>query len=312
MVLTVTLNPCIDRTVVLEDFQYGALNRVKESRVDIAGKGINVSTVLNNLNYQTYCTGFCFKNDSEVFYSSLRNKGIGADFELIEGNLRTNIKLLNQGVLTELNEKGGLVTEESFERLLTKITTLIQQLRCETLVLSGSVPRGLGTDVYKKIIQRVKEQACTIKTIVLDAEGSLLAEGLTAGPTIIKPNLFELEQHFQTSLRTKEDMIHTARKIIEGGVPYVCVSLGKDGAILLDEKNAYFGAAPSVEIKGLQGAGDSMVAGLCIGLQQQESSEEMLRRALALAAASISRSGTLLATKIEYEQYIKEVKVDKL
>lgn len=309
MITTLTLNPCIDKTITVDGFKYGELNRVVGTRADISGKGINVSIAVHQLGEGTKCLGFNYKNDSSILRKGLEDIGIQYDLVDVEGTLRTNIKVFDQPVriMTELNESGHYVNEEAIETL--KKLVVHQAETSDIMVFNGSVPQGVPKNIYRTLIESVKEKG--VKT-VLDAEGELLLEGIKAEPYFIKPNLFEFENAFNIKIKDKIDVVKLSRKIISTGVKIVCVSLGSSGAIIVSEDEAYFAPANKLDVKGLQGAGDSLVAGICIAIKQKLGIEEMLRYGVAAANASLIREGTLLCTKEEFERMLPSVNIEKI
>ncbi len=287
MIVTVTLNPCIDRTVFVDEFCYGGLNRVKESLCHLGGKGLNVSRVLNEMGFETLCTGFMF-DDSSSF-----DMPLPTDFINVDGKLRTNIKIMCGGVMTELNEGGSKVDNGL-------VDTLIQKLKgydADMVVLSGSAPMGIETDVYARIMSSVSAP------FVLDADGELFSKAVGLKPIAIKPNKLELERYLNRTLETYDDICEAALKLVESGISYVCVSLGQEGALLATKNGICAHKALEVDVKSLQGAGDSMVAGLCMGIMQGLDDFSILKNALALASGTISRKGTLLCTRELFEHF---------
>ncbi|TCL71635.1 fructose-1-phosphate kinase [Hydrogenispora ethanolica] len=309
MITTLTLNPCIDRTITIKGFQYGGLNRVLHTRSDFSGKGINVSIAVHQLGEATECLGFNYVEDSAFVKESLEKLGIRYRFIDIEGSLRTNIKVFDEqsSTMTEFNEHGHYVGAEALERL--KQLVLAGAGDAAIMVFNGSVPEGVPKTVYQSLIAAVK--ASGVKT-VLDADGELLLEGLKARPYFVKPNLYEFETAFKVKVRSKQDIVRIAREIIADGVELVCVSLGKEGAVLVGGDEAWFAPATDIKVKGVQGAGDSLVAGICLAIRQELALDQMLRYGVAAANASLIREGTLLCTAADFQAMLPRVAVEKI
>lgn len=309
MIVSVTLNPCIDKTIYLEQLDVGEYNRVQNTRTDVCGKGVNVSAVLSHLQMKTCCTGFNFRENGQLLEQALEREGIPHDFILADGAIRTNIKLFDSSrqMMTEINESGQEVSAQAADALLKKIEGFLD--KAELFVLSGSIPPGVPKDIYKTIIQMAHRNG--IKTI-LDAAGELFLHGLAAKPYLIKPNTFEFEQVFQKEIREGMSILEIARGIIQGGIPYVCISMGEKGALLIDKDHAYQAKALPVEVRGLTGAGDSMVAGMCYAISHQMGAREMLRYAVAAAGASVRLEGTLLASLAGVEELLPLVEIVEL
>lgn len=309
MILTLTLNPCIDKTIYLDQLEVGSYNRVKSVREDSAGKGLNVSIVLNNLKEPTRCMGFNFKSNGYLLEQLLDGHNIKYDFITLEGAIRTNIKLFDRScqVMTEVNEAGPLVPMEAVEQLLENVEDALTHT--DILVMSGSIPPGVPTDIYQRLIRMANEKH--VKT-VLDAAGESLILGLQEKPYLIKPNTLEFEQAFKDEIAKGTDTLKIARRVIAGGIPYVCLSMGSDGAMLIDKDHAYQARPLPLEAKGLTGAGDSMVAGLCYAIRRQLGSEDMLRYAMASAGGSIRQEGTLLAREDDVKELLPLVDIRAL
>ena len=309
MIVSVTLNPCIDKTVYLDRLTVGEYNRVRSTRTDVCGKGVNMSIVLSHFGIPTCCTGFNFKENGRLLEKVLEREGIPYDFVTADGEIRTNIKLFDRSCqdMTEINEAGPLVPPQTVEALLEKVEELLEQ--CSILVLSGSIPPGVPTDIYGTLIRMAHRK--NVKT-VLDAAGEPFLLGLKEKPCLIKPNDFELAQAFPGETKAGKTPLEIARNIIRDGVSYVCVSMGGDGALFVDESHAYQASPLPIEVKGLTGAGDSMVAGMCCALHKGLDAREMLRYACAAAAGSVRLEGTLLASLSDLEELLPQVEITPL
>jgi 1-phosphofructokinase len=309
MITTITLNPCIDKTVAIDTFEYGGLNRIKDSRKDIGGKGINVAAAYTNLGGEALCSGFNYLIGGDYIHNKLDDMHIRHDFVMVPGELRVNLKVFDEGraVITELNEKGWPVHPDSVAALKDKVK---KYCGCSSaMVFSGSVPEGISSDIYGKLMQECDAPQCKL---ILDAEGQLFLEGLKARPYLVKPNRFELENALGIELNKNRDVARGAEKLLEYGVQIVCVSLGPDGAVIVDSNDAFYAPALPVKVKSTVGAGDSMVAALCLAIEQGKSLGEMLRMAAAAAAATIMTEGTQFCSKGDYETLLPQVALYRL
>ncbi|MCL2527240.1 MAG: 1-phosphofructokinase family hexose kinase [Defluviitaleaceae bacterium] len=302
-IAVVSLNPCIDRQVTVLGFVYGGLNRVQEVGRYASGKGINVCAALANLGQNPLCTGINFSQNGAFITNALDEWGVKHDFVTVDGAVRINIKLYDTttGTMTELNQPGCFVPEADLAQLYTKIKNIDAQI----LVLSGSMPAGVPAGFYK--------QLCEIwpGKVILDAEGEALITALTGGkpPFCIKPNLYELESCFGVKLPTKEDIAAFCKKLLhEYKLGIICVSMGADGALLVSHGGAFFMPGLDLTVRGLQGAGDAMVAGLACGLIKNAQEPVLLQMASAAAAASIVREGSLMCTKEDYKNFLQRYK----
>ena len=309
MITTVTMNPCLDKALTIKEFRYGGLNRVKSSRTDIGGKGINVAVAYTNLGGSALCTGINYERGGDFLCHSLDAMGIQHDFIRVPGELRTNLKLFDEsrGVITEVNQPGWPVKDEAFAALKDKVGKLSKN--SSLMVFSGSVPEGMGFQTYRELMESCDTAGCRL---ILDAEGQLLMEGLKAKPYLIKPNRFELEKLLDMELRSYKEIAAAAGKLLDYGVGIICVSLGEDGAVVINQDSAYYAPALPVEVKSTVGAGDSMVAALCLAIEEGRSLDEMLQMAMAAAASSVMAEGTKLCSKVDYLALLHKVRVNKL
>jgi 1-phosphofructokinase len=306
MITTVSMNPCIDLTLFIDRFNQGASHRAKHCRQDVCGKAVNVAYALQNLDIPCRVLGFDFIENGQLLKDSLQQAGVDYNYVSVPGAIRTNTKIFEeeQQVMTEINQEGGTVPNNALETLLAKI----EADAGEILVLSGSLPMGVSSGVYAEIIRHSKEKG---KAVILDAYGEALRLGIEEGPAFIKPNRQELEQSFKVDLKSQEEQINFCHKLLgkyeKQGLRGICLSLGSDGAVMICHGKAYFAPALDIPVRGVQGAGDSMVAGLAIGLMKSETPEQMLKSAVALAAASLIREGTLMGRAEDFREMYDKV-----
>lgn len=226
-IVTVTLNPCVDLTVTIEEFLYGGTNKVIKTQKDISGKGINTSIVLDHFDLENVVAGFSFTKDSSQFKGFLNRKNIETRLIQIPGELRTNVKIFDHSrkVMSEFNDKGENVDRKYQKALLDLMKALMTHT--DILILSGSIPPGISQKIYKEIAETAGLYG--VKVIV-DATGELLVQAIKAKPFLIKPNEDELRLTFNLPTKTEEEIIKAANMIIKEGVKYVCVSRGSKGA----------------------------------------------------------------------------------
>ena len=306
MVVTVTLNPCIDRTIKLKSFLYGSMNRMEESRREVSGKGINVSLALNNLGVENKALGFVFKDNKDYFLTSLSK--LGLSFLGIEenGELRENIKIWNaeDSSTTEINQKGARVEPSSWEDF--KVLFKKEISSSSIVALSGSLPQGLERSAYKELIEIANSNSVKV---ILDTEGDALLEGLKASPYLIKPNLYEFKKTFGGDGSIKSITDISSALIREKKVEVIVVSLGKDGALIFDKDNVFFAPAIVENAKSAQGAGDNMVAGIIKAYLQDRGLKEMLSYGTAAASGSLEMEGTGATTLSLFSKYLEKAKI---
>ncbi|MBQ8814118.1 MAG: 1-phosphofructokinase family hexose kinase [Lachnospiraceae bacterium] len=306
MITTLTLNPCIDHTIEIGGLEIGGTNRIKKVKKNVGGKGINVCTALTQLGYETAGLIFSYEREAVPLAEHLTARGSGCRAISVPGELRTNIKVFDtvSREMTEFNESGCPVPESAAEEMLSLIKEQLPET--EILVVTGSVPPGVPADFYRRAITLAKKVG--VMTI-LDADGELFREGLKAKPTMIKPNLGELQRYLGKTLNSEQEIIDAAEELVRSGIEYVCVSVGADGAYLVCRDGAYHTKGAQIEVKGVQGAGDSLVAGFSIGLLEQKCPGEMLKLAVACADGSLIHEGTEMCTKMDVDRLIGEIKL---
>ena len=167
----------------------------------------------------------------------------------------------------------------------------------------------MGKEIYAKIITKLKEAG---KKVILDTSGVLLQEGMKAAPTLVKPNQDELELLFDTKIHSMDEVIKYAVEIHESGIPYVAVSLGGEGALLVCEEGIYHGKPPKIQVVNTVGCGDSMVGGFAVALKRNYRAEEALSYAVAVSAANALSPNTGDFDPVEYQKIYDKVVVEKL
>lgn len=308
-VIAVTVNPSIDKTIAIRELIPYGLNRVLESRLDPGGKGINVARVLHSFETNVTVTGFIAGNTGKQLLSFLKEAQLPADFLDIEGETRTNLKVFDQkaGKTTEINESGAEVSPADLEIFKEKFRNLCKNT--EVAVVSGSLPPGVPKNFYAQCIEMAKAEQ--VKTI-LDADGEALAEGLKAIPYAVKPNIHELEGLLGRELKTPKDVLAAAREFIAKGIAIVIVSMGPDGAVVADAKEAYKVDSWDIPVKSATGAGDSMVGSLAYSIVHGDSLYDIAKITTAAGTITASKPGTQICTKPEVLDSLHFVTVTKI
>ncbi|MEY8234389.1 1-phosphofructokinase [Lachnospiraceae bacterium 66-29] len=289
MIVTVTMNPAIDKTVDIDALERGGLNRIQHVELDAGGKGINVSKTIHALGGKSVATGFIAGNAGNIIRGVLDQWQITNDFIEVSGETRTNTKVFEKsGELTELNEPGPTVEEEDIKALLHKLEGYADQ---DTLfVLAGSVPQGVPKDIYCKITELVHQRGAKV---LLDADGELFTKALKAVPDIIKPNRVELEQYAGMDyIASEQELLSAAEKLMEKGIGTVAVSMGKSGAVFLMEGMKVRCPGLKVKAHSTVGAGDAMVAALSYSWSEGKSPEDTMKMCMAVSAGAVTTIGT--------------------
>ena len=302
MIYTVTFNPSLDYIVSVKDFRPGMTNRTSSELMLAGGKGINVSIVLGNLGIKSTALGFIAGFTGDEIVRRLHNGGINSEFiKINDGISRINIKLKSIDG-TEINGQGPHIDSSHIEQLMNRLRRLESG---DVLVLAGSIPAGISDNIYKDIMDMLKDKGVQI---VVDATSRLLTNVLEYNPFFIKPNQHELGDIFNVTLNTQEEVIPYALELKKMGAVNVCVSMGGKGAILVaDDGNVYKAKAPDGILKNSVGAGDSLVAGFLSGWIEKKDYEYAFRKGVATGSASAFSER--LATNGEVNDLIGKVSI---
>lgn len=294
MIFTVTFNPSLDYIVRVDEMRLGTINRTNYEQLLPGGKGINVSIVLGNLGHPSRALGFSAGVTGVALEKLLADAGVDADLVHVkEGFTRINAKV-KAAEETELNGQGPRIAPEDVDALFSKLDVLGQD---DTLVISGSVPNTLPSDMYEQVMERLAGRGVRI---VVDAERDLLTRVLPYRPFLVKPNNHELGDIFGVTLKTRDEVVPYARRMQEMGAQNVLVSMAGEGGVLVAaDGQVYQSPAAKGTVVNSVGAGDSCVAGFLAGLMETGGYQTAFR--MGLAAGSASAFSDHLATRPEVE-----------
>lgn len=284
--ITVTLNAAVDQTLTIPEFTPGAVNRVQASRSDPGGKGVNVASALADYGLKVGVTGFLGAENADLFEALFKQKKIANYFIRIPGQTRIGVKIADpvRNETTDINFPGLPPSPED----LKMFSALLKALDAEWFILSGSLPPEMDKGFYRDLIAQLKASG---KKVLLDASGEPLANAVTALPTIIKPNIAELEELVGRSLPETKDVVAAARQLVKKGIALVAVSMGERGACFVTETEALLAVPPKVEITSTVGAGDAMVAGIVFAQLRELPLAETAQLATASSLAVLTRGG---------------------
>ena len=305
MILSVSLNPAVDRTLFVERLDGSAILSVQSSTRDAAGKGVNVARTVHKLGGEVRCLGFLGGTSGSYIRDVLDSEGIDHAFTPIEQPTRENVKVVaDDGQHIEYNEIGPHISDAELGAF--KDAFYAQVKANDLVILSGSIPPGVPIGIYGELIDycnRIK-----VATI-LDAAGDLFADALRHGPTIVKPNRHELEQYAHRELSTIREFASVAKKMQSYGIRDILVSLGSEGSILVRGDTTYRVAGLALDVKSAVGAGDAMVAGYAVAFRQFDAITDRLRYASAVAAASCLTEGTRPGDPDQVQAFLKDIKI---
>lgn len=303
-VVTVTLNPAVDQTVSVDNFQAGVVNRSRAMRFDAGGKGVNVATFLADYGMQVVVTGFLGEENAKIFERHFARKKIEDRFIRVQGETRVNIKIMDEHnqETTDLNTPGQAPDGNAIHRLNEQVSVLAEA--CDWIVLSGNIPPGLPNTFYADLIRSVKRQG---RRVVLDTSGEGLVEGMKAGPWMIKPNIDELSQLVGAELQKLSDVHKAARSLLNDDVQLVVVSMGREGALFVRQADSLLAVPPTVALKSTVGAGDALVAGTVAGFANGRSLAECARIGTAFSLSAITQLGRDLHPVVELQEFEQRI-----
>lgn len=309
MILTVTLNAAIDKRYVINDFKINEVNRAAECEYYAGGKGLNVSRAATIAGAKVLATGFVGGHAGEYILEGLNRQGIDSDFVKVMGESRSCLNIYDavNKTQTEILEPGVTIEEDDLKRFIEKYESLVPE--CSVVSISGSVPKGLGADVYPELVRIAKENG---KKVICDTSGKLLEEVIKHGPSMIKPNADEIQMLTGKSVDSESDLIEAGREIVRGGVEQVVISLGSAGALMIREEGVYKAVVPKINAVNTVGCGDCMSAGFAMAFEQGMSPCDALKHASAIASAAAMTEKTGFLRMSDYESIYDQIVVEEL
>ncbi len=306
MIYTVTLNPAVDRELTVPQIGFDSVLRASRWQVDLGGKGFNVSRMLQALGAESMALAFAGGKSGEILHDGLRALDIGVDFVWVEGETRTNVSIVTEAHdrYVKVNEPGPTVGPAAQEALLQKLRALARD--GDWWVLAGSLPPGVAPPYVAQIVRIVQQGG---GRLILDSSGAALQEGCTARPYLVKPNDVELAQLTGRPTENVAQTVAAAQALAPLGLSRAIVSMGKQGALVVEEGQSWLLAAPRIEERNPIGAGDSLVGGVVYALAQGASLREAARWGVACGAATASLSGTAVGDASLVQRLLPQVQV---
>lgn len=310
MIKTVTLNPAVDKTVEINDFKVGEVNRISSIRLDAGGKGINVAKTIKALGGSSIATGFLAGRNGEYIKDSLNRMQVSNEFLFVNGETRTNLKVVDRWnhTNTDINEPGLIeVAEADLCRLEDVIFS--DMSKGDILVLSGSVPSNVPVGIYKEWTERANESGIRV---LLDADREHLEEGIKAKPYLVKPNITELEILLNRKLNDRNEIVSAGKSLLDMGIKIVAISLGADGAFFLNGEHVIYAEGIKVEVKSTVGAGDAMVAALAFAIDRGDPFEKTVALSVAAGTTAVASEGTQPPDRMAVLHYETKVQLKHL
>lgn len=309
MIYTVTLNPAVDRELQVEELTFDTVLRASRFRVDCGGKGFNVARMLRSLGTSSVAIGFAAGKAGELLNDELQALGIETGFVWVDGETRTNVCIVNadNSHHIKVNEPGPTISGDDLGKLMQKIRELARP--GDYWVLAGSLPPGVPPSIYADMITILQSAGARV---FLDTSDEALRQACQAKPFLIKPNAEEARDLTGLPINTPAEIAAAGKAIQAMGAGNVIISLGKQGALLVNGRQAWLAASPDIVERNPIGAGDSMVAGLVWGLSQGHDLPEALRRGIACGAATASQSGTSVGTLAQVNELLPQVSLSEI
>ncbi|GAB4537908.1 MAG: 1-phosphofructokinase [Anaerolineae bacterium] len=306
MIITVTLNPTLDKTLSVPKLEPGKVHRAQILREDLGGKGINVSRALQALGIPSQLTGFMAGGTGQIMQTRLRAAGFDIHFVEVEGETRRNITLLDEtsGQYTKINEPGPGVKPEHLTALQAQIDQMTRP--GDMWAFCGSLPPGAPIDLYARLIRQVQERG---GRAFLDTSGPALQAGVGARPFAIKPNSEEAAELLGRPLPSTEEHQLAARQLQAGGIAIVALTRGAQGLILAMDEKVVIATPPPIRARSPVGAGDAALAGLLWAVSDGCDAVETARRIVACGTATAMQEGTGVGERSLVEELLNQVQV---
>lgn len=307
MITTVCMNPALDKTVTVDSLQKGQVNRIRSSRTDVGGKGVNVAVVARRLQLDAQVIGIAGEDGLDRIRQAMDAEGVQHAFLPVEGAVRVNTKVvsLDGSGVTELNESGPAMTADVLAEFFALAREKAQG--SDAVVITGSLPPNCPAGTYRELIRALSGTRC-----ILDVGGAELVLGVEARPFLVKPNHHELAAALRTELKTMKDIRRGAQSLVDAGAENVVVSMGKDGALYVGAEGAFYAPEVPVEVHSTVGAGDALVGGLLYGLTKYGTMREAFRCGVAAGTASVMTEGTQLIVPEDFHRLLGRVHIEEL
>ncbi|MDQ2985691.1 MAG: 1-phosphofructokinase [Armatimonadota bacterium] len=304
MILSITLNPCVDRTIFVDGLNVHDSNRVLRCETDAGGKGVNAARIIGELGVPVVATGFLGGGTGDYIWRVLDDEKVDPDFIVVPGETRLNISVEDGSGTppTTFNEKGPCVSERDLEGLSGIIFR--HMAGCKYVTAGGSLPPGIPDDAYAKLVEFTRSHGVSM---AVDADGEALRQALEARPFLVKPNADEAGRLLGDEPQSLEDGVRAAQRMRELGAEVAIVSMGAMGAALAADGVALIAEPPQVEAASTIGAGDSLIGGFLVGLTRGVPIRDALALGVAAGAATASTSGSEIGRRPVIERLLNGV-----
>lgn len=316
MILSVTLNPSVDRTVFIDSLRLHDSNRVEKTETDAGGKGVNVARVATELGARVIAVGFLGGRTGRFVRDTLDAEGVQHAFVTTEGETRLNIAIQERAAeaktsepppATMLNERGPTISLREWGAL----NELLEELypAATYVVLAGSLPQGVGADSYLTLMRAAREYECLC---CVDADGYAFQHAMREPPFLVKPNGEEASRYLRREVSSPADAIEAAKEFHKRGVTIAIVSIGAAGAAMASSEGTFFAKPPNVETISTIGSGDSLVGAFLAALEDGRSHDEALRLGVAAGAATAATGGAEIGRRGTILSLVDQVEINRV
>jgi 1-phosphofructokinase family hexose kinase len=299
MILTVTPNTAIDRTLFVPTFRLGRTLRASRAAMGMGGKAADAAWILGEMGYDVLATGFASGLAGFQMEEMLRERGVETDFIWVKGETRTNTIIVAEdvGSQTTVSVPSLIVDGEFLDVLFERYQEYLGGSSC--VIIGGSLPNGVRLDFHFQYIEAARRRDIPV---IFDSSGAALRHGLEASPTFVKPNRDELGDLAGTPIDSLDEAYLQGCALREAYGTFPVITLGGEGALAVLSDRTYHIPAPSVEVASTAGAGDAILAGLAAAIDSGEPIEEGLRLGFAAAAAVMLTPATADCDRAEVER----------
>jgi 1-phosphofructokinase family hexose kinase len=308
MILTVTLNPALDRTYLIGDFAWNRTIRAKQAVPGMGGKGTDASWILGELGYPSRALGFAAGNAGRIMARLLRARGCTPDFVWLKGETRVNIVIIGEEGRRQstLTEPGLTVGADDLEKFRRKFKTALKAASC--VIIGGTVPPGIDVSIYTELVSSAGKAGLPV---IFDASGPGLKSGMEGRPTIAKPNIDEMAELCGRPVKSIEQAYEAGKEIQRKYGAMLVITLGKEGALAILGECAYRIPVLKIPVASAAGAGDAVLAGLAVALSGGKPVETGLRLGFAAAAAVCLNFATADCRRADVERLLPQVELLK-
>ncbi len=306
-ILAINLNAAIDKVYAVDDFKVGGVFRPRDMTATAGGKGLNVARVSHLLGESVVATGFLGGGNGQFIVQKVRESGITAEFVQISGESRICIAVMDQknNTSTEVLEAGPTITPSECENFIKHYRELLKD--CKVVTASGSLPKGVPTDFYRKLIAEAKTQNIPF---ILDTSSAALTEGIGGMPYMIKPNQEEVGKLLSLDLDTLKEQAEAVWQLRQKGIELPCITLGKNGCVAGLAEGVYHFYGPAIEVLNTVGSGDSFVAGCAVGTARGLPQVEIIRLGMASGMANTQFFETGMVSLELVEKFLKQIQFE--